>query len=134
VKYLVDASALIRIIRRQVDPVWHERVGHGLLSVCEPVLAEALLISPAKEYATTEDELTRVYVPVTVPDQIWGLTAVIRRELAKHSVHAGLSVADLVVAATAIRLKLTVLHEDADYETVARYVPELSQRRISAPV
>jgi predicted nucleic acid-binding protein len=41
-------------------------------------------------------------------------------------------VADLVIAATAIRLKLTVLHEDADYETLARFVPQLRQRRISA--
>ena len=48
-----------------------------------------------------------------------------------HSAHKGLSVADLVVAATAIRLKLEVLHEDGDFETVARFVPELRQRRIS---
>jgi predicted nucleic acid-binding protein len=48
------------------------------------------------------------------------------------SAHRGLSVADLVVAATAIRLKLIVLHEGADFETMARFVPELRQRRISA--
>jgi predicted nucleic acid-binding protein len=42
-----------------------------------------------------------------------------------------LSVADLVVAAPAIRLKLELLHEDADSETVARFVPELRQRRMS---
>jgi predicted nucleic acid-binding protein len=40
-------------------------------------------------------------------------------------------VADLVIAATAIRLKLTVLHEDGDFETVARFVPELQQHRLS---
>jgi predicted nucleic acid-binding protein len=61
-KYLTDSSALIRIQRRQVDPVWH----------------------------------------------------------------------DLVVAATAMRMKLIVLHEDADFETVARFVPELKQHRVSA--
>jgi predicted nucleic acid-binding protein len=60
------------------------------------------------------------------------MTAAIRRELVPHGVHQGLSVADLVVAATAIRLKLEVLHEDGDFETVARFVPELRQRRISA--
>ena len=67
-----------------------------------------------------------------VPDNIWDLVAAIRRELAQHSAYQGLSVADLVVAAMAIRLKLEVLHEDADFETVARFVPELRQRRISA--
>jgi hypothetical protein len=34
--------------------------------------------------------------------------------------------------ATAIRVKLEVLHEDADFETAARFVPLLRQRRISA--
>jgi predicted nucleic acid-binding protein len=72
------------------------------------------------------------YLPVAIPDGVWDLVAVIRRELAPRSAHRGLSVADLVIAATAIRLKLTVLHEDADFETVARFVPELRQHRLSA--
>jgi hypothetical protein len=33
----------------------------------------------------------------------------------------------LVVASTALRHQLTVLHEDRDFETVARFVPELKQ-------
>jgi predicted nucleic acid-binding protein len=130
-RYLVDSSALTRIIRRQVDPVWHELVQRGLLSLCEPVLAETLQIADTKEYAETETFLTDTYVPVTIPDGVWDLSAAIRHELAPRSAHRGLSVADLVVAATAIKLKLTVLHEDADYETVGRFVPQLRQRRIS---
>ena len=85
----------------------------------------------AKRYAAVEGELRDTYVWATVPDNIWDLVAVIRRELVPKSAHQGLSVADLVVAATAIRLKLEVLHEDADFETVARFVPELQQRRIT---
>lgn len=50
-KYLTDSSALNRIQCRQVDPVWHDLVGKGLLSVCEPVLAEALLVADTKDYA-----------------------------------------------------------------------------------
>lgn len=69
---------------------------------------------------------------MTVPANIWDLTAAIRRELVPHGAHNALSVADLVVAATAIRLKLILLHEDGDFETVARFVPGLQQRRISA--
>lgn len=79
-----------------------------------------------------EEQLRDTYPVAAVPDNIWELVAVIRRELAPHSAHQGLSVADLVTAATAIRLKLTVLHEDADFETVGRFVPELRQRRVSA--
>ena len=69
---------------------------------------------------------------MTIPDGIWDLVAAIRRELVPHSAHRGPSVVDLVIAATAIRLKLTVLHEDGDFETVARFVPELQEQRISA--
>jgi predicted nucleic acid-binding protein len=130
-KYLVDTSALVRIERRQVDPGWDEMVDRGLLCLCEPVLAETLMIADAKRYASLEDDLRQAYLWVTIPDIIWDLVAVIRRELVPHSAYMGLSVADLVVAATAIRLKLTVLHEDADFETVARFVPELQEKRIS---
>jgi predicted nucleic acid-binding protein len=45
-----------------------------------------------------------------------------------------LSVADHLVVATAIRLKHIVLHEDADFETAAKLIPQLQQQRISAPL
>jgi predicted nucleic acid-binding protein len=109
-----------------------ELARQGLLAVCEPVLAESLLAADAKRYAAVEEEFRDTYLVAMIPDSIWDLTAVIRRELAPHSAYQGLSVADLVVAATAIRLKLEVLHEDADFETVARFIPELQQRRLSA--
>jgi predicted nucleic acid-binding protein len=131
-KYLVDTSALIRIQRRQADPGWRDMVERGLLSLCEPVLAEALLTADTKDYAATERALTESFVPVTIPDGVWELSAAIRRELAARSAHRGLSVADLVVAATAIRMKLTVLHEDADFETIARFVPGMEEHRVSA--
>jgi predicted nucleic acid-binding protein len=53
--------------------------------------------------------------------------------LAKHSQHQGLSVADHLVVATGIQLKLIVLHEDADFETVSRVIPQLRQERLSRP-
>jgi predicted nucleic acid-binding protein len=102
-----------------------------LISVCEPVLAETLVSADAKRYAQVEAELHDTYPFAAVPENVWELVAVIRRELVPHSAYQGLSVADLVIAATAIRLKLVVLHEDADFETMARFVPELQQRRIS---
>jgi predicted nucleic acid-binding protein len=132
VNYLVDTSALVRILRRQADAEWFSVVNRGLVSVCEPVLAETLTTADAKAYADLEAFIANTYLVVAVPDDIWDLAAVIRRELVPHSAHQGLSVADLVIAATAIRMKLTLLHEDGDFETVARFVPELQQRRISA--
>jgi predicted nucleic acid-binding protein len=133
VKYLVDASALVRILRQEVDPVWDNVVARGLVSVCEPAMAETLAIAAdAKKYGQLEEDIAADYLQMTVPDGIWDLVAAIRRELALHAAHQCASVADLVIAATAIRLKLTVLHEDRDFETVGRFVPELRQHLISA--
>jgi predicted nucleic acid-binding protein len=130
--YLVDTSALVRIIRREADPVWYELEDRGLMSVCEPVLAETLVTADAKNYARLEESITHWYISATIPDGVWDMVGAIRHELVPHSAYQGPSVADLVIAATAIQLKLTVLHEDADYETMSRFVPQLRQRRLSA--
>jgi len=129
-KYLIDTSALVRILRRQVDERWYEQVTRGLIAICDPVLTETLTIADAKTYAKAEEGLRDAYPWVPVPDNAWELVTTVRRELATKSVHQGLSVADHLVVATAIRLKLTVLHEDGDFETVARMIPQLQQERI----
>jgi predicted nucleic acid-binding protein len=131
VNYLVDTSALVRIIRRQADARWDDLVERGLLAICEPVLVEVLTGTDAKSYAEVEDEIRGTYPWVPVPDDAWSIVAAVRRDLAARSQHQGLSVADYLIAATAIRLKLVVLHEDADFETVARVVPQLQQERIT---
>lgn len=131
-RFLVDTSALLRIQRGDVSPDWDGFIERGLLGLCEPVLSETLLIADAKSYHRLEDRLLRTYPWATAPDGIWDLVSAIRRELVPHGAYRGLTVADLVIAATGVRLKLEVLHEDGDFETIARFVPQLRQRRITA--
>jgi predicted nucleic acid-binding protein len=69
-----------------------------------------------------------------VPDDVWSIVEAVQRELAALSQHHGLSVADHLVVATAMRQKLMVLHEDADFETVSRLIPQLREQRLSAPL
>lgn len=130
-KYLIDTSALVRLMRLQVDEQWNELADRGLIALCEPVLVEALVTANAKNYDDVEARLLKMYPWVPVPDHAWDLIRVTRRELAKTSSHNGLSVADHLVVATGVALKLTVLHEDADFETVARHIPQLREQRIS---
>lgn len=129
--YLVDTSALVRIIRRQVDQRWDDLAERGMLALCEPVLVEALAVVDAKRYNESENQLRSTYPWVPVPDDAWSIVGTIRRELAAKSQHQGLSVADHLIVATAIKQKLVVLHEDTDFETVARLVPQLRQQRLS---
>jgi predicted nucleic acid-binding protein len=129
-KYLVDSSVLIRMVRKQIDSSWEDLADRGLLSVCEPAVTETLMTADAKKCSALEDFIADSYLPVMMPEGVWDLLVGIRRKLAAHAAHHGLSVADLLIAATAIRLKLTVLHEDGDFETVARFVPELKEHRV----
>ena len=130
--YLIDTSALVRVIRRQVDDRWQEVAARGLIAICEPVITETLTIADAKAYQRVEDALRDAYPWVPVPDDAWTTVRTVRHELAQHSAHRGLSVADYLVIATALGNQLTVLHEDADFQTVSRIVPELRQERIGS--
>ncbi len=129
-KYLIDTSALVRILRRQVDAVWRERAGDGLVAVCEPVLVETMTVAGVKEHQQLKQQLLDTYPWVTRPEHTWESVWRVHDALAAHSAHQGLSVADLLVVATALHHRLTVLHLDADFETVARIVPEFQQERI----
>ena len=130
-KYLIDTSALVRIWRNQVDPAWLEVASSGVIAVCEPVLAEMLVSADAEQYKVLERKIRRTYPYITVPDSVWDGVHDIRHQLVLRSAHKGPSVVDMIVAWTAIRTQLTVLHEDRDFETVARCLPHLEQQRIN---
>lgn len=132
-KYLIDTSALVRVLRGQATPHWHEQIQRGLVAICEPVITETLTMADAKQYERVEEDLRDVYPWVSTPDDIWDVVRATRRELAGNSQHQGLSVADHLVVATALRSRLTVLHEDADFQTVARLIPQFQQERLSTP-
>ncbi|GAA1817086.1 hypothetical protein GCM10009682_42390 [Luedemannella flava] len=106
---LVDTGALVRITRRQVDPQWYDAVDRGLVAVCQPVIVEMLAGVDAKNFDRVNDLLRDAYPWVPVPDDAWSMVEAVQRELATRSQHQGLSVADYLVMATAIRLKLVVL-------------------------
>jgi predicted nucleic acid-binding protein len=129
-RFLIDTSALIRIQRNQVADLWQDRVQAGVIVLCDPVIAETLATANAANYTRAEAQLHLAYPWVAVPTLVWNSVTELRRGLAVHSAHQGLSVADLLVAATALLLNLTVLHQDADFETVARFFPALQQERI----
>ncbi len=129
-KYLIDTSALVRILRRQVDESWHEQVMHGMVAICDPVLTEALTIARATEYERIRTDLREAYPWVRVPDRAWETVRSVQAQLAAKGQHHGLSVADHLVVATAVHHHLTILHEDADFGTAAAVVPDIQQQRI----
>jgi hypothetical protein len=131
VKYLIDTSALVRILRRQTDEAWHAQVSRGLVAICEPVITETLTIARATEYQRVLADLLDTYPWVPVPDNAWDTVRSVGARLAERSCHQGLSVADHLVVATALHHRLAILHEDADFGTAATVMPELREQRIS---
>lgn len=131
--YLIDTSALVRVMRRQVGEHWLDLIRRGRVRICEPVLAEMLASAPARGYDEVERSIRDAHPWVPVPDDAWGIVTSMRRELAKHDVHQTLSVADYLIAATAAKRGLTVLHEDRDFETTSRYIPTVHQHRVTDP-
>ena len=129
--YLVDTSALVRILRRQVGPQWQERVAAGHVWLCDPVATETLSIAPAAHFERFRTRLFETHPWVSVPENPWPVVRDVQARLAQLGAHQCLSVADHLVVATALRAGLTVLHADEDFVTAARAVPELHQEKLT---
>lgn len=131
-KYLIDTSALVRVLHRQVDQSWHEQIAHGMVAICDPILTKALTIARATDYERIKTNLLEAYPWVPVPDRVWETVHSVQARLAAKCQHNGLSVADHLVVATALHHHLTILHEDADFGTAAAIVSDIQQQRILA--
>ncbi|WP_329384193.1 PIN domain nuclease [Streptomyces sp. NBC_01351] len=119
--FLIDTSALIRFYRGQVSPVWDEVVTSGVVGLCEPVRQEFLRAVGGRPAYYEADGLLRETFPYFVArDSVWEETSALQQRLADEGCHQCASPVDLLVAVIAQHHKLTVLHQDADFETIAR--------------
>jgi predicted nucleic acid-binding protein len=125
-KYLIDTSALSRMA--QIPRQWDEQVSAGLIAVC-PVTELEMLFSARS--MTERRELMRLlqtmYGWVPMPDQVYQRAAEVQEALTEHGHHRCAGPVDLLVAATAELAKLTVLHYDRDYETIAQVTGQPTQ-------
>lgn len=130
-RYLIDSSALIRIFRREVEPIWIDFAKKRQFAICEPVLCEALAAVGKNQGKRAEVNLLAGNQFVAMPEGVWDYVRAMRHDLIEHSMHNMFSVADYLIAATAIQLKLTVLHEDKDFCAAAKIFPQLGEQRIT---
>lgn len=119
--FLIDTSALVRFYRGQTGPVWDQTVTSGVVGLCEPVRQEFLRAVGGRPAYYEADSLLRETFPyVLARDSVWEETSALQRRLADEGCHQSASPVDLLVAVIARHHKLTVLHQDADFETIAR--------------
>jgi predicted nucleic acid-binding protein len=118
-RYLADKSVWSRVRQQAVRSVMNSYVERGLIGTC-PIIDLEILFSArtgaehahflrqraAFEYFSLTDEIARRAIEV-------------QGVLAQRAQHRSVSIPDLLVAATAERFALTVLHYDRDYERIA---------------
>ncbi|MFJ1569521.1 PIN domain nuclease [Streptomyces erythrochromogenes] len=119
--FLIDTSALVRFYRRQAGSEWDQLVESGRVGLCEPVRQEFLRAVGGRPAYYEADGLLRAVFPYwTARDAVWTGTESLQRQLADAGAHQRASPVDLLVAVIAQQHGLTVLHQDADFETIAK--------------
>jgi predicted nucleic acid-binding protein len=105
----------------KAGPEWIDAVTAGTIAICDPVELELLRDTAANTRRPQVQRLLRsTYAWTPVPDDCWERALEVQDQLAATSQHGGASVVDLIVAVTAMRSRLILLHDDRDYEVIAR--------------
>jgi predicted nucleic acid-binding protein len=118
-RYLADKSVWARVRQPAILSVMNEYVERGLIGTC-PVIDLEILFSARTGAEHTHFRRQREafeYFPLT--DEIARRAVQVQGLLAQRAQHRAVSIPDLLMAATAERFSLIVLHYDRDYERIA---------------
>ncbi|PJE98232.1 VapC toxin family PIN domain ribonuclease [Streptomyces carminius] len=134
IRYLADSTAVWRLQRdRKLNDLWGHEFDEGAIGSCAPQRTEFRQSARSlDEYDRMTGMFTDLYPDVPVPKTAWRWIESCQYRLAQRGQHRSLSAVDWLVCATAAHHGLTVLHDDADFRTAARFVPELSERNVYA--
>lgn len=131
VRYLADTSAVIRLRQRGAHRRWLDAAAAGTIAICDPVELEFLRgARGGSARRALRRALQEIYAWVPLPERAWQQALDLQEQFADTSQHLGASAFDLVIAATALHHRLTVLHDDLDYEVISR-VTGLPVQRIT---
>ncbi|MFE0536547.1 PIN domain nuclease [Streptomyces nigra] len=118
--YLIDTSALARMLLRHTTEEWEQRMAAGLVALCDLTELELLYSArSAKDREALRERLNQ-FAWCHMPDGIYRRARVVQRELTAKGEHRSAGAIDLLVAAAAEEAGLTLLHHDRDFETIAR--------------
>lgn len=132
IRYLIDSSALWRVLR---DPglrkAWAEVVSAGAVGSCHPQRIEFRRSARnIDEYEQMSGMFEALYPDAPVPKSAWRWVESAQHRLLRQGAHRALSAVDLLICATSAQHDLTVLHDDNDFVTAARFLPDVRERSI----
>jgi predicted nucleic acid-binding protein len=130
--YLLDTSGLVRLLADpHLQDAWYEAIDAEAIASCYPQRTEFLYSARnASEYDEIMEMFGDLYPDVSVPKNAGRWIASVQHHMARVGEHRSASPVDLIISATAAHHGLTVLHDDADYRTVARHAPDLTEHNI----
>ncbi|MFB7945046.1 PIN domain nuclease [Kitasatospora phosalacinea] len=117
--FLIDKSALARWGRPSVRPVLDDLSQRALLAVSPTVEMEVLFSARTLAEAERLRHLLRGFDYLPCPDEVWDRAKQVQQQALFRGNHRALSMADLLIAATAEGHGVTVLHYDGDYDMIA---------------
>jgi predicted nucleic acid-binding protein len=132
IQYLIDSSALWRILRDdKVRESWSDVLTAGAVGSCDPQQVEfSRSARSINEYEDMRDMFVALYPNVAVPKAAWSWIDSAQYRLLRHGAHRALSAVDLLICATAAGHDLVVLHDDSDFATASRWLPDVRDRSI----
>ncbi len=128
--WLVDKSALIRIPHSADASVWSARIDRGLLRITTITRLEigysARSGDELRAGATTPPIVLMPIEPLTPLIEARAID--VQQQLADRGHHREPSIPDLLIAATAELVGLTVLHLDKDFDLIASVTGQPTER------
>lgn len=126
-EFLVDKSAWVRLNRPTVAAELVPLIQRGLVATCGPIDLEILYsVRSAREHDEVRAERMGLDWLV-VFDECWERAIDVQRALAEQGRHRSVPMPDLLIAATAERHGVTVLHYDADFDVIAEVTGQLTR-------
>jgi predicted nucleic acid-binding protein len=132
IRYLVDSSALWRVIRDDaLRNAWSQAINVGAVGSCHPQRAEFRRSArDVDEYEQMTGMFNDLYPDVSVPKGAWSWIESSQYRLVRSGAHRAVSTVDLLICATAAQHGLIVLHDDNDFVAVARHLTDVSEHRV----
>jgi predicted nucleic acid-binding protein len=133
--WLIDKSALVRLDQSRDQQEWAERIERGLVRITVRTLLEAGYSARSeRDMANVLDRppISSMPVEYLTPAAEDRAIAVLRL-LAERGQHRAPSIPDLLVAASAESARLTVLHNDKDFELIAEITGQPVERLALSP-
>ncbi len=131
--WLIDKSALVRLVTSVDAEMWSNRVERGQVRISNVTRLEVVYSARTGEAARREFlEPPLVALPVEhLTPAIEDRALEVQLSLADREMHRGPSIPDLIIAATAELAGLTVLHVDKYFDVIAGVTGQPMERLAS---